>query len=391
MNDILNNIMNRVPSIIIAILLAILTWIVAKFVRKLIIKAGKKLKLDAYFTKMHIVKDEEKGKELIKTMGNLGAFIVFMIMIPAVLDRLGMDSVALPISSMAGKALNFIPNIIGAGILLFIGYFIARIVKEIIIGLSQSFGIDNFFNKFKKDNNFKISELLGNIVFAFIFIPVIITALDALKLHAISVPAVMVLESIFSIIPNVLVSVLLVVIGLFIAKIVCQIIDGILKASNIDTFPKNKKPDSFLAKNKLSDIITTAIKYIIITIFVFEAINVLNLAILTEISVAILAYMPNIIAALVILIVAYFAANFVSSLIEKTSNSKLLGVIAKIIIYVFAIFMTLNQLQVASQIVSMAFLFIMGALSLAFVLAVGLGGRDFAKKQLDKLDDKLNK
>jgi hypothetical protein len=51
--------------------------------------------------------------------------------------------------------------------------------------------------------------------------------------------------------------------------------------------------------------------------------------------------------------------------------------------------MTLDQLQFASMIVNTAFLFIMGGLAVAFALAFGLGGREFAKTQLQKLDNKI--
>ncbi|NLB99617.1 MAG: hypothetical protein GX788_08310 [Lactobacillales bacterium] len=65
------------------------------------------------------------------------------------------------------------------------------------------------------------------------------------------------------------------------------------------------------------------------------------------------------------------------------------GEIVKYIVYVLAIFMTLDQLQFASSIVNTAFLFVIGGLAVAFALAFGLGGREFAKKQLDRLDNKM--
>ena len=53
--------------------------------------------------------------------------------------------------------------------------------------------------------------------------------------------------------------------------------------------------------------------------------------------------------------------------------------------------MVLDQLNFASNIVSTAFIFIIGGIAVAFALAFGLGGRDFAHKQLEKLDDKVDK
>ena len=92
---------------------------------------------------------------------------------------------------------------------------------------------------------------------------------------------------------------------------------------------------------------------------------------------------------LVILALGLFGGNALSSFIKDSTGSMMMGEVVKYILYVLAIFMTLDQLEFASTIVSTAFLFIIGGLAVAFALAFGLGGKDFAKRQLDKLDQKI--
>ncbi len=393
LTTLLDNLLSGVPNLVAAILLAILTWIVAKVVKGIIIKIGKKTNLPKHFEKMRIVKDEAKGLELVKTLGSLGAFIVFLIMIPGVLEKLGMGSVAAPLSNMVSEGLAFIPNLIGAGIVLFVGYLISKIVKQIVSGLAHAFGADSLMKKITKNENTeedtKFSELIGKIVFALIFIPTIILALDTLKLEAVSAPATMILETAFAMIPNIIVSFILIFVGVFIAKIVRDILEGLLNTAGVNNMCKNSNPDAFLSRNKLSFVIAESVKYLIIAIFAFEAVSVLNLAILTGISVTILQYMPNVFGALIVLVVAHIAAGFIAKLVEGATNSKFLAMTVKAIVYMFAIFMVLNQLAIATQIVNMAFLFILGAVSIAFILAFGLGGKDFAKNQLEKLQNKL--
>ena len=77
--------------------------------------------------------------------------------------------------------------------------------------------------------------------------------------------------------------------------------------------------------------------------------------------------------------------------IVKHNNSRTLAAIAKYTIFVITVFMALDQLGVAHSIVNAAFILILGGLALAFGLAFGLGGKDFAAKYLRKLDDKLDK
>ena len=74
----------------------------------------------------------------------------------------------------------------------------------------------------------------------------------------------------------------------------------------------------------------------------------------------------------------------------KHVNSPISGKIAKYIIIVFAIFMTLEQIKFASTIVNTAFLLVLGSLAVAFAVAFGIGGRDFARRQLDKLDRSID-
>lgn len=391
-NEILESVLAGVPNFIIAILLAILAWIVAAIVRKIIVKLGKKLKLPARFAKLHIVKDEEKGKDLLKTFGSLGFLITFLVMIPGVFDRLGMNSVSMPITTMVSSALEYLPNILGALLVLFIGYLLSKIAREVVAGLTKAAGVDKLANRInsESDKEYLISELLGTIVFALIIIPTVIMALQILQLDAVANPAIEMLSSIFAVIPNIVVCVIMLMLGLFIAKIVGQIVKGFFVNTGIDKIADHKHFSVLFSKYKPSVMFTSIIKVIIIAIFVFQAVSVLNLAVLTDVSNAILIYTPNVIAALLILLIAYFAATYVSAFVKNISGSKLIATVTTVLIYVFAIFMTLNQLKIAQDIVMIAFIVIAGSVALAFVIAFGIGGKEFAKKQLEKIDKKLD-
>ncbi len=390
--ELLSRILGGIPNIIMAILLAILAWIIASIVRKIIVKLGGKLKLPAYFEKMHIVPNEEKGNDLLKTLGNLGFFIVFLIMIPAVFDALGMESVSAPISGMVSAGLAFLPNILGAILILFIGYLLAKIAKEVVAGLAKALGLDKLSNKLNPDSagEYALSALLGNIVFALIIIPTAIIALQILKLHAVADPAISMLKSIFDAVPNIIVFVIMILLGVFIAKIVGNIAKGFFVTAGVDKLSEHKDFKVLFSKYAPSAIFTGIIRVVIIAIFVFQAVSVLHLDILTNISNALLMYAPNVIGAVLILVVAYFAATYISGFVFNMSDSKFLAGSTKAIIYLFALFMTLNQLALAPKIVLIAFMFILGAVSLAFILAFGIGGKDFAKKQLEKFGKKLD-
>jgi uncharacterized protein YacL len=83
--------------------------------------------------------------------------------------------------------------------------------------------------------------------------------------------------------------------------------------------------------------------------------------------------------------VALLAAEWIEKVISKKfSGSKIVASAAKISIIILAVFMTLNQLGIAPSIVNSAFIIILGAVAIAFAIAFGIGGRDFARNVLQK-------
>jgi hypothetical protein len=113
---------------------------------------------------------------------------------------------------------------------------------------------------------------------------------------------------------------------------------------------------------------------------------------LVTLATGVIAYLPSVFAAIIIIVVGLFLGNLVKKLLESILQGPhfgLLSSVAKYAIIAISIFMALDQLGVAKAIVNAAFILILGGLSLAFGLAFGLGGKDFASKYLNRLDNKI--
>ena len=144
-------------------------------------------------------------------------------------------------------------------------------------------------------------------------------------------------------------------------------------------------------KVSLSKIISSVVKYVLVVIFLVQGINVLNLEVLTNIGAAIIGYLPAVLTAVIILAIGMFAANTAeAALVKKFPNAKASALIAKVAIYVFVGFICLNQLGVAIDIVEKTFVLIIAALCVAFAVAFGVGGRNFAANMLEKLEKKID-
>lgn len=397
-----NNIISGIPNVLMALLLLLLAWFVASIVKKIVIKGGKAAKVPSLFQKSKIAATPEAGVEILELLGKLAFFLVFLFMVPSIFDALGMRAVSQPISNMVQNFLAFIPNIIAAGIILFVGWMLAKLARELVTNILIRFRADKLPQKLglsRPDTvekpSFEISSMVGNIVYVLIIIPVVIAALDALSIEAISVPATNMLNMILGVIPNLIVSVILVMIGVAIAGMVAELVKKLLASTGMDKLTNNLNADPLyrsIPKFSLSNAIGEIVRVIIVIFFVVEALNVLNLSVLQNIGAAVIMYLPFLVGAIVTLGAGFVLANFVESLIVKfTGHSTALGKVLKYIIIIFAIFMTLDQLKLAPSIVNFAFIAIMAGLAIAFALAFGFGGKNFAAKQLEKLDHKIEK
>ncbi|MGT2866728.1 mechanosensitive ion channel [Streptococcus fryi] len=393
--DFLYPFLSFLPPVISFIFLVIVALIMASIARKLIVKGLTKLNLTAYLLKWGIVKEETAGSNMVKSIGQLGYFLVILFFLPSILSGLNVDAAYNPIATMFDKFFAFIPNLIAAGLILFIGVYFCNFVKTLVKGLLTNVNLDALYKKATKQDEVpfdtaKLIDVLASVVYVLIFIPILTLALETLGISSISAPIVLILNQVLGVIPSILVAVVLLVVGSFVAKLVSNLLENILETSGIDQYSKYL---SFKGESsyKISTLIAQAVRAILMIFFFVQAISVLNLEVLNTIGTAVIAYLPSVISSVAILILAIVGGNLLATFLANITGSKVLSESVRYGILVFAIFMALDQLQFAQNIVNATFVIVLGAAAVAFALAFGLGGRDFAAKQLEKLDNKIEK
>jgi len=389
-SNVLNSIILSIPAVLQSVLLILLGIVVALLVRSIILKLGSKLKLEEKFSELGL---SDASNNSLKFLANSVALLIFILFVPGILGNLGLDSIIVPINSMMTNLLSYIPQILGAAVLLAVGYFIAKIIKQIVIALLKKTKLDSFQERLgvqESIENAKFSSVIGNVVFALIFIPIVISALDVLKISAISQPAIGMLTAIFDIIPSIFVAIILIGAGIMIAKLVNSLLTGLLTSIGTDNVIKKIIKADDADKFSLVKIITEAVRFIIVILFIVQAFNVLNLEFMSNVGNVIVSYMPSLIFSFVILIFGYLFASWLKSIIDESVNGGKAGLFAKSAILVLTGFIILNQLGFAMAIVNTVFLVVIGAIAVAFVIAFGLGGRDFAARILSKTEKKIN-
>ncbi|HWJ11506.1 MAG TPA: hypothetical protein VNS46_19155, partial [Nocardioides sp.] len=127
--------------------------------------------------------------------------------------------------------------------------------------------------------------------------------------------------------------------------------------------------------------------WLIFVFFAFSAIGALKIPAVTTFMNDVLGYLPNVIAAIVIFVAAALVSGAVAAGIAKvmgdTPTGKVAATVLPAVVMVIAMFMILEQLQIAPEIVRIAFAATMGALALGLALAFGLGGQSVARRMLE--------
>jgi small-conductance mechanosensitive channel len=146
------------------------------------------------------------------------------------------------------------------------------------------------------------------------------------------------------------------------------------------------------SKYTLSQMVGILAKIFIVLLFTVEALQIVQLDFLVTLATGVIAYLPMLLTAIIILGIGLYVGQFMERILQtivQHNYSRMLARITKYTIFTITVFMALDQLGVAHSIVNAAFILVLGGLALAFGLAFGLGGTEFARKYLGKLDDKL--
>ncbi len=390
-----DKLMADVPSVVEALILLIIAFICASIVKNLVSKTLEILKFDKALDKAKI--DKERKTSLKDFIAKVFYLVTFIVFVPGIFEKLGLSNVSDPITSMMNEFLGYLPNIVASAVLLILGLLIAKVVKELLISFFKSLDVDSYMEKigFKGNEKVGLSEVLANIIYVIILIPIVIASLDALNIQAISKPAIEMLNTIVIFIPRVAVAIAILYVGKFIADLVKNLLEKVLMSIGTDKVANNvlkasatKTSDSF----SLSTAIASAVKYIMIVFFLVEGLNILQLEILTNIGKEIITYMPYAISSAIILTITILTANYVENVINnKFTDSKAIAFIVKVVIVVVGTFITLYQLGIAKEMINSAFIILLGAFAVAFAVSFGIGGREFASHMLKKLEDKIDK
>ncbi|WP_214731283.1 mechanosensitive ion channel [Exiguobacterium sp. s195] len=379
-------------------LILLVAWVIATLLKKGIQMAGHRLNLSKLMEKTGQESTSVNQTKWVDTVANIVFYLVLLLALPAVLDALGLRGVSGPFEDLLNSFLGFIPKLVAAALIFAIGYVVAKIVRDILTKFLEAAGLDRLAERFHLSDYVKGSSLakaIGTIVFIFIMIPVTISALEALDIRGISEPAIAMLNDVLVMIPDILVAIVLVLVGVFVARWLKGVVVSLLENLGVNSLAQKMGFGERASSMSIAQVVGVIVQVIVILLFVSEALQVANLEFMASLATAIFAYLPMVIAALIILAVGFWLANMAerlvgSVLVDGAGQPSALRYVAKYAILGLVFFMAVSQLGIAPVIVNTAFLLILGAVALAFGLAFGLGGRETAARYLKKAEQRID-
>ena len=389
------------PKALIALLILLATWIVARAVKWAMQKAiDRTPALQKHTT-------GRPGETVGHQLGTIAKLLIWLVGIMAALQFLGVGQILAPINRLVTDIFSYLDNVLGAGLIFFIGLIVARIVRQLVEtaltaanvdGLLARIGIGDTAGTVRADpaavppgaapgaTRNALARAAGILVFALIIIPVSIAALQVLGIAAISDPAINMLNQILAAIPRVLTAALWLGIAFIAARFLKTIIEGILPPTGFDNavrstgvLPATTSPSRIVANIAFIAIMLAA---------AIEAAKQLGGGTVAMFLAQVTELGGKVIFGTLIIVTGIFLARIISNLVGSSTGEGGYGqtLIRYAIIALFTA-IGLTFMGLADQIVMMAFGLVLGAAAVATAIAFGLGGRDAAARVLERYVD----
>ncbi len=326
------------------------------------------------------------GESLGNSLGRIVNLFIWLFGLLAILDILGLEGVITPLNELLNAVMGFIPNLVGAALIFFIGHTIVKILKDLVTTALQTVDFDKWANKGGVEaatGNTAISETIGKVVYVLLIIPVTIGAIDTLGIEGVSGPATAMLGMILGAVPNIIVAAIFLGIGYLVAGFVANFLKEILADLGVDRAVAATEilPDGTSASSALSRLAQVAI----MLFAAIGAMRALGFPELTAILDAVLELGGRVVFGGVVIVAGFLVAGLLAKLIGGSGGGSLAGSVIKWAAVLLFTFMGLEFMGVGEEIVRYAFGALAAGSAVAAALAFGLGGREWAARQLDKI------
>ena len=378
------------PSVLHAGLIFVVAWVLAGLLRWLVVKTLTRLEVERRFGHFFVPEGTEP-RGLSQSMGTLTFYVVLLLAVPPFLAALGQSALVAPLSEMLRILLSYLPNVAAAAVSIGLGWVVARILRQVVRNLLAGVGLDRAVERVgiaPTLGGVRLSALVGTIVYFVVWIPFIIAGLDALKIEAVSRPAINALDTLLAWVPRGLGGAVLLILAWVVSRLVGNLVTQLLRGVGFDGLPARLGLAALQSPGGRtpSDLAGVAVQMLVLVFASVETFEVIGLHRLAGFGDRLVAFMINVVIAAAIVGVGLWAGNLVRGLVggplarTGARQPQTIAAFAKYAVVIFAFAMALQQIGFGETIVVWAFVLLFGAVCLALALAFGLGSREAAAR-----------
>ncbi len=338
-------------------------------------------------------------------VGEVGYWLVWLLGLILALNTLELTAVVAPLNDMVRGFLAYLPAVVGAALIFFIGFVLATIVRRMVEATVEAVELDRRLIEAGLTHTPRgpgLARLLGILVFTLIIIPVAIAALDVLNITAISDPATAMLNNILMTIPRVIGAALIIFIAYVIGRWIMTLTEEGLKSIGFDDIISsiaNAEPIR-VGREKMdltpgvdtikfsafppSRMIGLAVLIGIVLFAAVEAARLLEFGAMASMLGEVLTLATRVLFGAVIIALGILLANILAAASTKEGkpSSEIISAFVRWGVIALSTAVGLRFMGLANDIIVLAFGLILGSVAVAVAIAFGVGGRDAAKKLL---------
>lgn len=400
LNVFLMSIFAYAPRLLGAAILLLVAWFLATLLRMLLYRILKGVKIDERLAG-HMEEEEKEGEEKVsisQTLSNVVYWIVFLFFLPAILSALNLEGLLVPVQGMLETVLTYLPNILGALLILLVGWLGARILQRLVINLLSGLGLDRVSEKANVSSvlgTTKPSAIIGLIVYVMVLVFAVIGALNALALEAITAPASNMIALILQALPAIFAAGLILVIALLVGRLLASLASNLLATVGFNDllvrlgFSRAKLEQ----QRSPSEIVGYLVLVAIMLFAAIEAASLLGFVVLADLIAQLTVLLGRVVVSVIIFGIGLYLAGVAKEVVLASGgpHADFLAKLTRIGILILAGSIALRQVGVANEIIVIAFGVLLGAVALTGVVAFGLGGRELAAKELSEWVEKAKK
>ena len=351
-----------IPLIFTALAILLIGWIIAKILEAVTRRLLHWANIDG-----RLAKGMEGTGEQPTSVENLIARLVFyfimFIAILAALNALGMTQITALFNDMLNTVFVYLPRVLYAVVLGIIAWFVARILRAIVTRVLSRTGVDKRVSEPAGIAQAPVSAAIGEAVYWLVWLLFLPAILSVLGLTGILLPIQAMLTSLLGILPNLLAAAIIIIVGLFVARILQRIVASALHAFGLDALSERVGISRYLGKPNLSGLLGYIVYVIVLIPILIAALNVTGLTFLAAPLSAmlnqVLLAIPKIFMAAVVLAVTFLVGRVIADVVTTllmnagfdglvsrvslgevsetptTSPSKIVGTVALVVIMLF--------------------------------------------------------